>query len=1063
MRHRRQTLTAALGLLLILLALLFSAGGSLARRLLETEGQGFSTPHANPGPQAKKHAETAVGMTGEHGLRAKAQFRERSRRSVSPRIAGQVRVETRSGRPPVFSGAQPGSDERISLSPGRPWQFEVRPGNPGDLIYTWRLDDVPQPEDGPRFTWTPDHGALGDHKVELLVLDSESNSGHFAWHVTVPAPTAAGQVIETVVGLVFRKEGKAGEMYFDLGTGGSREGQAKFDGDGNLVFAESSQHAIRKLNMATGTITTIAGTGEPGLTGDGGPATQATLNQPNDVAIDPDGNIYISDTTNNCIRMVEAATGNIIRIGGDGTKDDGGDGGAVINATFGRPRGMAFDAARNLYISNSDKHTIRKVTYDAGLAPEQRIITRIAGGGADGGTGENVDPLTAQLVFPFGLHIAPDNSIYLAGWADSDSAQGHRARKIDAGTGKISTVAGTLASGFSGDGGAATAARMNQARGVVTDAAGNIYVADQMNNRIRKVDVGTGNISTYAGTGATRYSGDGGPATAAEINRPHGVTIGPNGHLYIMDRSNTIRKVDKDTGIITTIAGKQFAEGVTKSVEYSPSSPSYIARAPDGQMYFSNHGGHTVSRFNPDTGAITRVAGTGTADSNGNGGLATAAALYNPTGVAVDAAGNVYIAERYGHVVRKVDANTGLISVIAGITKTGGAGADGIAATASALNQPYGIAFDSVGDLYISQRANNRIRKVDIGTGLISTYWPGVNGARDIVFDAADNLYCAEAGGHVVRKKARADLAESVVAGGNGAGFSGDGAAATAAQLNLPYGVTFEAPDKLYIGDLFNNRIRRVDLGTGVISTYAGDGNSELGDGGDPEDAGLYYPMGLALDANGYLYVCDYGNNRVRRISPDRTDLSVGVTASPTSIAVGATSTATVTLQNAGPCSATPAVTVTLPAGLALQTATSSQGTFDSGTSVWTVGEVELWQQATLTLELQGSASGAATVLAELTASNRADPDSTPDNHAAAEDDQASVAVTVEGNSSDDGDGDDDSDDTGRDSSRGSEKIGCALSPTGGDPLGWALPYLVLGAIWLLGRARRRLGGCQRP
>ncbi len=821
--------------------------------------------------------------------------------------------------------------------------------------------------------------------------------------VVLSAPAAGGQIIDTVVGPSSPSQGVATDMYLDLGTySSSRHGQGKFDADGNFIFAETGRHRIRKLNTTTGELTTIAGTGDNGLSGDGGLATQATLYQPNDVAIEPvTGDIYISDSINECIRMVNKATGVIIRIGGDGvTRADTGDGGPVINATFNHPRGLGFDSARNLYICNSDAGTIRKVTYDAGLAPEQRIITRVAGGGAD--SGEGVAALNvAKLSYPFGLHVTPGGDLYIGGWGNGNPSEGHRVRKVDVATGNINTVAGQLNRGDDADGVTPpTAALMRETRGVVLDKNGNIYIADQINNRIRKVDVGTNTISTLVGTGVAGYSGDGGPARDAQINLPHGVAYWPDpdagkvGILHIMDQNHVIRKVDLDDAdkTITTVAGKY-----PRLPEIN--GPAFIAKGPDGQMYFSNLGGHTVMRFNPSTGAVAIVAGTGTAGSTGDGGLATAATLNGPTGVVLDAAGNLYIAEASGHRVRKVDATTGNISTFAGGNGQGSAG-DGGAATAAQLNTPRGLALDSAGDLYITDQGNTRIRKVTMGTGIISSYWTGLTGPRDIFFDASDNLYCADYSAHVIRKKDWVGGAVTTVAGIAGSsGYTGDGGLATAAKLSGPYGVTI-SPDgaNLYIGEYGNYRVRRVDLGTGVISTFAGDGDyKNLDDGGAPENAGFAYIMGLAFDADGYLYICDYYNSRIRRVTPGDSDLSVGVTADPLSVAIGASSTVTVTLQNAGLVRASATVTITLPAGLSLQGAETDHGAFDGGTLVWSPGNVCVWDEATLTLELEGVADGSQAVTAEVTTSDRTDPDSTPDNHAPAEDDQASVSVTVSG------------------------------------------------------------------
>ena len=333
----------------------------------------------------------------------------------------------------------------------------------------------------------------------------------------------------------------------------------------------------------------------------------------------------------------------------------------------------------------------------------------------------------------------------------------------------IRTVAGTGTGGFSGDGGLAISAQLLNPHDAAADAAGNLYVADSFNNRIRKVDA-AGGIVTVAGSGESGYGGDGGPAIQAQFAQPVGVALDTAGNLYIADwGNNRVRKVDA-------------------------------------------------------AGNISTVAGTGVSGYGGDGGPAAQAQLSRPYGAALDAAGNLYIADWGNNRIRKVDA-AGNISTVAGTGESGYSGDGGPAAQAQ-LAQPYGLTADAAGNLYIADSFNNRIRKVD-AAGVIST-----------------------------------------VAGSGEPGYGGDGGAALQAQLAGPVGAALDAAGNLYIADGNNQRIRMVDA-AGVISTVAGNGESGYGgDGGAALRAQLAQPRGLAADAAGNLYAADSGNHRVRLLTP---------------------------------------------------------------------------------------------------------------------------------------------------------------------------------------------------
>ena len=336
-------------------------------------------------------------------------------------------------------------------------------------------------------------------------------------------------------------------------------------------------------------IETFAGTGTGSFSGDGGAATSATIRNPNGVAVDSAGNLYIGDSSNNRIRRVDAS-GNISTIAGTGAGSFGGDGGVATSAQINFPNGLAMDSAGNLYVADENNHRIRRV--DA--AGDISTFAGTGAGGIFGAFGGDGGPATAAA-FRYPPNIALDSAgnLYIADYGN------RRVRKVDA-SGNISTIAGTGAAGFSGDGGPATAAPVDGPTGIALDSAGNIYIADTNNHRIRKMDP-SGNISTIAGTGSAGFGGDGGPATAAQINFPRHVALDGAGSLYIADASNhRIRRVDA-SGIISTIAG------------------------------------------------------TGSGGFSGDGGAPTSAQINDPRGIAVDRASRyIYIADSDNHRIRRI-------------------------------------------------------------------------------------------------------------------------------------------------------------------------------------------------------------------------------------------------------------------------------------------------------------------------------------------------------------------------------------------------------------------------
>jgi sugar lactone lactonase YvrE len=335
----------------------------------------------------------------------------------------------------------------------------------------------------------------------------------------------------------------------------------------------------------TSTISTIAGDGTVGFTGDGGLASASKLNQPRDVAIGPDGSIFITDTFNNRVREI-SPDGIITTVAGNGSATYNGDGIQATSASLSWPHDMTVDPAGVIYIADSAHNRIRRVGTDG-------VITTVAGTGVGGSTGDNGPATSARIKQP--------KSVALYGGGLFISGADHKVRRIDLSSGIITTIAGTGTAGFSGDGGPARLARLNEPQRLQIDSFGNIYVADMENSAIRRIDAATGIIRTVAGVGGSSgLRGDNGPATSAWLNKPRGIQLEGDGILYIADTANhRVRMVDLGTGTIITVAG---------------TSQGY----------------------------------------SGDGGPASAARLRQPRGLAVTPQGDLLIAESGNHVIRKV-------------------------------------------------------------------------------------------------------------------------------------------------------------------------------------------------------------------------------------------------------------------------------------------------------------------------------------------------------------------------------------------------------------------------
>jgi uncharacterized protein (TIGR03437 family) len=692
------------------------------------------------------------------------------------------------------------------------------------------------------------------------------------------------------------------------------------DNAGNLLIVDGGNHRIRKVNAA-GIISTIAGGGASGLAGNGGPATSATIS-PLSAAVDGAGNLYISQAS--IISKVNPA-GTISTYAGTGLPGYSGDGGQAINAAI-YCSGIAADSAGNLYIAEVSNQRIRKIN-TAG------VINTIAGNGTAGFSGDSGPATSAALNGPSSVAVDAAGNVY---FVDGFNL---RVRKVDT-AGTITTVAGS-GSGFpSGDGGPAVSAGIDPGS-VAVDSSGNLYIADPTFGAIRQVNP-AGIITTVAGCLCFTL-GDGGLATNAHLYMPSGVAVDPAGNIYIADSFNVrIRKVSSGVqGVALTVTPTALSFSYTSGAAIPPSQNvtvlslgstlsvtasvsttsggSWLSVSPgsgstpalaltisvnpvglpantySGTVTLTPGGAGNSPATIPVTltvsggsspNLITTFAGGGSTTGSGDGGRATSAFFLGPVAVATDNAGNVYFAQTIPDIIRKVNP-AGTISTYAGNGNISFAG-DGGPALSASFSNIQGLAVDSAGNLYIADTSNQRIRKV-APSGTVSTFAGNGNtgasgdggpaasatflGPGAVAVDSAGDVFIADTSNDRIRKVNTAGIISEVAGGAVLAGFAGDGGPAIGAGLFLPSGVGVDTAGNVYIADVADYRIRKVNS-AGVISTVAGTGVKGFsGDGGPAASAQIsgVAHMGLVVDSAGNLYFSDQGNHRVRKVTPGGT------------------------------------------------------------------------------------------------------------------------------------------------------------------------------------------------
>jgi sugar lactone lactonase YvrE len=638
------------------------------------------------------------------------------------------------------------------------------------------------------------------------------------------------------------------------------------DSAGNVYVADTVNCTIREMTPG-GVVTTLAGLA--GCTGtNDGTGSAARFNYPNGVAVDSAGNLYVADTGNHTIREVTPVGTNwvVTTLAGLAGNTGSGDG-TNSAARFNGPGGVAVDTSGNVYVADSENHTIREVT----PVGTNWVVTTLAGlagySGNVNATGSN-----ARFYLPFGLTVAPNGTVYVA-----DEGNNVIRKVTPSGTNWIVTTA------WSGG--------LNWPAGVAVDSAGNLYVANTDDHTIGKVSGGVGTI--LAGGGSVSIFGtNDGTGSAARFYYPDGVAVDTNGTVYVADSGNgTIRKVTP-AGMVTTLAG--LAGNNTGSTDGTGSAarfdgPLRVAVDANGNLYVSDLYNQTIRQVTPvgTNWVVTTLAGLAGSAGSANG-TNSAARFNGPDGVALDSAGNLYVSDYYNDTIRKVTpvGTNWVVTTLAGLA--GSAGSANGTNSAARFNGPQGVAVDSAGNLYVADYNNNTIREVTpVGTNWVVTTLAGLagsggsangtnsaarfNGPNGVAVDSAGNLYVADYNNNTIREitPVGTSWVVTTLAGLAGHIGSADGTN-NAARFAYPSAVVVDSVGNLYVTDNGDYTIRKVTpVGTNwVVTTVAGLPGYIAEIDGTGSAARFNSPVGVAVDSAGNLYVADWGNSTIRKGFP---------------------------------------------------------------------------------------------------------------------------------------------------------------------------------------------------
>jgi NHL repeat len=634
------------------------------------------------------------------------------------------------------------------------------------------------------------------------------------------------------------------------------------DGAGNVYVADSGNQTLRKI-LPAGRVATVAGLAGSSGSADG-TGGGAQFNFPRKAAADSAGNLYVVDTYNHTLRKITPA-GVVTTLAGTpgvpGTNNSTG-----TSAKFYYPYGLAVDTNGTVYVADTYNHTIRKVTAGG-------VVTTLAGTPGGAGT-NNGTGAAAKFNTPYGLAVDTSGTLYVA------DTYNHVIRKVTA-AGAVTTFAGKMFSPGSLNG-TGTAAQFHYPAGISVGTGGTLYVADYANSLIRRI-TSAGAVSTLAGTAGSPGSANG-TGAAARFNQPMDVAADlSSGLVYVAEDVNQIIRKITSVGVVTTLAGQIVGSGTnngTGSVARF-NYPSGAAVAGNGTVYVADYRNFVVRKISP-AGVVTNLAGmAGVAGTNN--GTGTAARFNGPVGVAVDGSNYLYVADYQNHAIRKITP-AGVVTTLAG--HLGTSGTNNGTGTAAQFNSPIGVAVDAIGTVYVGDTANHAIRKITSAgvvttlAGLVGTFGTndGVGGAArfhsptGVAVDGSNYVYVADNGNSCIRRVAP-DGTVTTLAGTAGSPGSDDGTNSTARFTN-PFGIAVDFASNLCVGDTGNQTIRKITP-DGVVTTIGGLAGASGNTDGLGSEARFSGPEGLAVDANGFVYVADSSNHTIRKGNPALSDYPV--------------------------------------------------------------------------------------------------------------------------------------------------------------------------------------------